>query len=174
MQRAWIVAGTFAAMMTTLVSCAQQQAAPAVDAAAEEQAVRTLDKAMLDAMTAKDSAAAAKTYASDAVLMPAGEPKVVGRDSIGAMFGAMFRQMPDMHLTWTMDKVEVAKSGDLAFASGSYQFSGTGPRGPMTDTGKTVVVFEKENGEWKCARDIWNSDQPPPGAAPAAAGKKKA
>ncbi len=30
------------------------------------------------------------------------------------------------------------------------------------DKGKYIVVWKKENGDWKVWRDIWNSDNPPP------------
>ncbi len=32
------------------------------------------------------------------------------------------------------------------------------------DKGKYVVVWKKQNGNWKMYRDIWNSNMPAPGA----------
>jgi ketosteroid isomerase-like protein len=52
-------------------------------------------------------------------------------------------------------KVEVAKAGDLAYVSGTYEET-------MTDArGKYLETFKKQaDGTWKCIRDIWNSDLP--------------
>ena len=59
-------------------------------------------------------------------------------------------------------KVEVAKSGDLGFVSGTYEFNMNDASGkPVTDKGKYVEMWEKQaDGTWKCATDTWNSDLP--------------
>jgi ketosteroid isomerase-like protein len=58
--------------------------------------------------------------------------------------------------------VEVAKSGDLACLSGTYELTMNDPGGkPVSDRGKYVEVWEKQaDGKWKCGTDIWNSDLP--------------
>jgi ketosteroid isomerase-like protein len=65
--------------------------------------------------------------------------------------------------------VEVAKSGDLACLSGTYELTMNDPSGkPANDHGKYVEVWEKQaDGKWKCGADIWNSDLPASAAAPA-------
>jgi hypothetical protein len=35
--------------------------------------------------------------------------------------------------------------------------------GQVTDTGKYVVIWQHEAGQWELHRDIWNSSQPAPG-----------
>ncbi len=36
---------------------------------------------------------------------------------------------------------------------------------PTDDIGKYITVYERQgDGSWRMARDIWNSDSPPPGA----------
>jgi ketosteroid isomerase-like protein len=59
-------------------------------------------------------------------------------------------------------KVEVAKAGDLAYVSGTYEETMTDASGkPGKDRGKYLEIFRKQtDGTWKCIRDIWNSDLP--------------
>jgi len=69
---------------------------------------------------------------------------------------------PGFVISWKTTKVEVAKSGDLAFLSGTYEVTMNDPSGkPINDRGKYVEVWEKQaDGKWKCGTDIWNSDLP--------------
>ena len=58
--------------------------------------------------------------------------------------------------------VEVARSGDLAYVTGTYELSETDAKGkPMTDKGKYLEVWKKQvDGNWKCVIDMFNSDLP--------------
>jgi ketosteroid isomerase-like protein len=77
---------------------------------------------------------------------------------------------PGAHISWQATRVDVARSGDLGYVSGPYEFVMNGPDGkPVTERGKFVEVWRKQaDGAWKCVADIWNSDL----AAPAPAEKK--
>jgi ketosteroid isomerase-like protein len=59
--------------------------------------------------------------------------------------------------------VEVARSSDLAYATGTYESSMKDSRGKLvTDHGKYVEVWKKQaDGKWKTVADIFNSDLPP-------------
>ena len=74
---------------------------------------------------------------------------------------------PNFSLTFGPDKVEVARSGDIAYDTGSYTVTMTGPDGkPMTQKGYYVDVWKKnEKGEWKVAVDAPVSDPPEEPAA---------
>jgi len=66
----------------------------------------------------------------------------------------------------------VAKSGDMACLSGTYELTMNDASGkPVNDRGKYIEDWEKQvDGKWKCGADIWNSDLP--ASAPAPAEKK--
>jgi ketosteroid isomerase-like protein len=70
--------------------------------------------------------------------------------------------LPGLVLSWQPSKVEVARSGDLAYTQGSYRMAFAGPHGkPATDQGKTLEIWKKQaNGTWKCIADMWSSDLP--------------
>jgi hypothetical protein len=59
---------------------------------------------------------------------------------------------PGLVISWKATKVEVAKSGDIGFVSGTYELAMNDASGkPVPDHGKYVEVWEKQaNGKWKC------------------------
>ena len=58
-------------------------------------------------------------------------------------------------ISWKTTKVEVAKSGDIGFVSGTYELSTNDASGkPVNDRGKYVEVWEKKaDGKWKCGAE---------------------
>lgn len=61
---------------------------------------------------------------------------------------------------------EVRVLGEWAFERGGYTISLTPKAGgpPMQDIGKYITVYQRKPGDtWRIARDIWNSNNPPPG-----------
>ena len=77
--------------------------------------------------------------------------------------------VPNVVIAWEPTKVEVAKSGDLAYLCGTYQMSWDDASGkPVSDNGKMVEIWKKQaDGNWKCIVDTWSSDLPLAPAAPA-------
>ncbi|MGH9863540.1 MAG: YybH family protein, partial [Candidatus Acidiferrales bacterium] len=62
--------------------------------------------------------------------------------------------------TFSSTKVEVARSGDIAYELGTFELTGNDAKGkPQTTKGKYVVVRKKQAGSWKAAADIFNADQ---------------
>jgi ketosteroid isomerase-like protein len=72
------------------------------------------------------------------------------------MFGVKFALLVD----------EVRVLGEWAFERGTYTI-GLNPKsgGPsMQDAGKYITIYQRKSGDgWRMARDIWNSNNPPPG-----------
>ena len=136
--------------------------------AAEEAAIRALDEQWSATAAKNDLDGTLAFYSEDAVLLPPNAPiardaKAI-RDSWAGLLG------PNTAVSWTVSKVEVAKSGDIAYLYGAYQLSIKDPKGgpAMNDTGKLLEVWKKQSdGKWKCIVDTYNSDLPAP-AVPAA------
>ena len=57
--------------------------------------------------------------------------------------------------------MEAARSGDLAYETGTFEESFRDATGkPVRVTGKYVVVWKKQTGgQWKAVVDIFNTDQ---------------
>jgi Ketosteroid isomerase homolog len=136
-----------------------------------EQALRDLDAQWSAAAGAKDLDKTVSYYAESAVVMPPNAPSAKTRETIRSAWKEMLTT-PGSAISWKATKVEVAKSGDLACVSGTYEETMTDASGKsVKDHGKYVEVWEKQaDGKWKCGADIWNSDLP--ATAPALSEKK--
>jgi ketosteroid isomerase-like protein len=60
--------------------------------------------------------------------------------------------MNDDKLAWTVERAEVARSGDLAYAIGSYARAAS----PGTPAGHYLRVWRNEGGRWRVAMDVVN------------------
>ena len=109
-----------------------------------------------------DSTTFANCYTSDACISPTGVPKMCGTQAITAFFNGA-RKMGISNITLTTEEVMGGK--DAVVEVGKYELF-VGDK-ISAEKGKFIVVWKEENGKWKMHRDIWNSDAPPPAAAPA-------
>ena len=154
-----------------LLSTIFANTAPAGDAKME-QALRDADAQWCKAAQSKDADKTVSYYSDDATVLPANDAAATTKDAIRKIWGDLIAN-PGFSISWKTTKVEVAKSGDLACLSGTYELTMNDPSGkPINDRGKYVEVWEKKGGTWKCGTDIWNSDLPAAAAAPAPSEKK--
>jgi ketosteroid isomerase-like protein len=126
-----------------------------------EQALRDLDAQWSAAAGAKDLDKAVSYYSHDAMVMPPNTSAARTKEAIRKVWQDLLTS-PGLAMSWKATKVEVAKSGDLACLSGTYELTMNDASGkPVNDRGKYVEVWEKQpDGKWKCGADIWNSDLP--------------
>jgi uncharacterized protein (TIGR02246 family) len=145
-----------AAALLCMAGCGTS--APKDTRAADESAIRDLDAQWAKAASAKDVDAAVEYYSDDASLLAPNEPIASDKQSIRAVWSSMLGS--DTSLNWQASKVEVARSGDLAYLMGVYQLTTTDPQAkPVADRGKFVEVWKKQaDGNWKAVADIFNSD----------------
>jgi uncharacterized protein (TIGR02246 family) len=102
-------------------------------------------------------------YADNAVLMAPGMPPSIGKDSIRTTIHEMVSD-PALTLKFHAAKIEVAQSGDLGYAQGSYTMTMTDPHTNkiVADRGSYVTTYHKESdGQWKAVADIATSEVPP-------------
>lgn len=146
------------AILATL-ACAPAQS---TDTAADEQAIRGKVDGLNEALTSQNDSAIALLYDSNAVVLPPGRPRVVGRPAIRAFFAEIW----PLKATLTLAAAAVQVTGDLAIEEGTWNWTMPSPRGEVRDHGKYLVTWRRVDGDWLIARDIWNSDAPPPGMTP--------
>lgn len=167
-----LVLGLSIALLTFASACQPQApqtpanttAATAPDTrAADESALRELDVQWSKAAGAKDVDKTVSYYADNATVLPPNGPAATTKAAVRKAWSDMMAT-PGYAMSWKATKVEVARSGDLAYMSGTYEFTMNDASGkPMTDRGKYVEVMKKQaDGTWKCVTDIWNSDLPMP------------
>jgi uncharacterized protein (TIGR02246 family) len=120
----------------------------------DEAAVKAAAQAWEAGWNAGDAAAIAAVYTEDATVMPPESEPVQGREAIQAFWQAAIDATPNT--TEELETVHVQVLGDTAIEVGSY--TNTGPGGEHLDHGKFVAIWQKVDGEWKIARDIFNSN----------------
>ena len=104
-----------------------------------------------------DSTAMAAHYSLDAIVMPSNSEPVKGNDILSFWGGALRMGVKDLKL----DITDISGGGDMYAETGNLELFGADNK--LLDKGKYVVVWKKENGNWKMYRDIWNSNLPAPG-----------
>lgn len=136
----------------------------AADTTAIEQALRDLDAQWSAAAGAKNLEKTVSFYSADDIVMPPNAPAATSSEAIRKGWQDLLAS-PGLVISWKTTKVEVAKSGDLACLSGTYELTmNDASSKPVNDHGKYVEVWEKQSdGKWKCGTDIWNSDLLAPG-----------
>jgi ketosteroid isomerase-like protein len=146
------------AVILFLVGCGEQK--PPDTRAADEKAIRDADAQWSKTAAARDVDGTVSYYSDDASLLAPNAPIASDKQSIRAAWAGLLT--PDTSLSWQAGKVEVARSGDLAYLTGAYQLTTKNAHGkPVSDNGKFVEVWKKQpDNKWKVVADIFNSDMP--------------
>jgi uncharacterized protein (TIGR02246 family) len=131
-----------------------QPAASPDTRAADEAAIRALDAEWVKAIANKDLAQATSYYADTAEMFAPNAPAASGKDAVQKLCAGMLG-LPGFALTFAPSKVEVARSGDLAYETGEYEMTLNDKKGkPQTVKAKYVVVWGKQpGGNWKALVD---------------------
>jgi len=124
-----------------------------------ERSLRDLDAQWAKAAGAKDVEQTMASYSDDAIVLPPNAKSAATKETIRNVWREMFAS-PGFIITWKPTRVQLAKSGDMGWVSGTYELTINDTSGkPINDRGKYLEVWEKQtDGNWKCAADMWNSD----------------
>ena len=134
---------------------------------ADEAAITEINKKWQELIVAKDAKEISELYAEDGQMLPPNTPKAVGRTALEQAWNG-FVSIPGMALTFETEKFTFAQSGDLAVEVGTYKFiTGEGAT-QVTDIGKFIVTWRKQDGKWQILTDMFSSNSPPPTPAPVA------
>jgi len=133
----------------------------AVDLAADEAAVRRADADWVKAAQSGQVNQWLWFYTDDVVVLPPNDAVANGKEAARKSVAGLLA-LPNLAIVWQPTKVEVAKSGDIAYVVGVYDISYRDATGKTaSDHGKLLEVWKKQvGGDWKCSVDTWNSDLP--------------
>jgi ketosteroid isomerase-like protein len=122
--------------------------------------IRKADAAWSHAAETKDLDKFVSFYADEASVLPFNAPIANGKEQIRQLWSQLMSK-PGFGLSFTPTKIEVSKSGDLAYEIGTFKLKLNDPQGnAATAPGKYVVAWKKESGhEWKAVADIFNTDK---------------
>jgi uncharacterized protein (TIGR02246 family) len=123
-----------------------------------EQAIRDLHESALVAVGDGDLDGLMAVYADDVISLPPGQPALVGRTAVRAMWEASLAEY-DMQVTVDIEEVHV--TGEWAFERGTFEMQLSPKSGGPTviDIGKYLDVLKQVDGQWQYWRVSWNSSQ---------------
>ncbi len=157
---------TIAASLTLLVLSGACSPRPPDTRVADAAAIREQDTQWSKTAGTGDVDGTVSYYSDDASVLAPNAPMATDKAGIRAVWVQLVA--PAVTTSWTATKVDVAESGDLGYAMGTYDVKPKDPKDVASaDHGKFVEVWRKQaDGKWKCAVDIFNSDLPVPAPTP--------
>lgn len=139
------------------------------DSRAEDvEAIREADLAWAAAQARDGLDGAMYFYVDDAILLPPNMPMSVGKEAIRETSAALGIGDPGFSVGWQPMRIEVAESGDIGYAIGTFQGTGVDGAGDAVEVkGKYIEIWKKQaDGSWKVAADMFSPDAPPNSSVP--------
>ena len=129
----------------------------------DEAAIRAATRDWNAAESAKDLEKCISFYAPDGERFPTGSTAIRGTVALRKEWRKYLFSPGSFQ--WSTSKVEVSRSGDLAYETGRFVLKTIDKDGqPSTTYGKYVCVWKKQrDGKWKVVVDIDNPDSLPSG-----------
>ncbi len=161
-----------ASALVLLSSCKLAGQEAAADTVAIEKQIKDIETQWEGEYNAHNVDALAAHYADDAALANPGAALATDAASRRASL-AQFVSDPTFKHEFAADRVQVAKSGDLAYSRGQYSMETTDPatKKPKTETGTYLTVWQKQaDGSWKAVEDFVTPGAPAAAPAKAATG----
>ena len=137
------------------------------DQAAEEQKLLKRDAEWADLATAgRDVDKVVAYWTDDAVLMPPGQPAVVGKTALRAFVEGSFK-VPGFKIHWVSSKPVFSPDGKMAYMQATEELTAPGPDGALvTRSMHGVSIWRVDtDGQWRCTMDISNDAAPVPASA---------
>jgi uncharacterized protein (TIGR02246 family) len=149
-----------AALAITVGGCAKYSSGGGASADEVKAALKDDEKQWNEHFKSKDLEALLGHYASDAYFVAPGVKPATGSTEIRKVY-AEATSDPAFEISFASDKIDVAGSGDLAYARGHFSEKYTDPKTQkvMTGSGSYVTVYKKQaDGSWKAVEDFAAAD----------------
>ena len=130
------------------------------DLASEAQAIEKLTAAAFAAEVRRDLEAFLSYFAPDVVVQAEGAPTITGAAGLRSLTEESFK-MPFTDIVLEPRTVVVAASGDFAYDIGPWKLVFEGDDGVTEAPGKSTLVWQKSNGDWKVAVMSFSMDSSP-------------
>jgi uncharacterized protein (TIGR02246 family) len=160
LRTSFVLAGA-AALAVSLGGCSKYgNGGGKADTASVKDAIKADEKAWNDQFKSKDLEALAGHYAGDAYFVAPGIKPASGSTEVRKTYA---NAMSDKNFTisFSSDKIDVAASGDLAYARGRFNEKYTDPKAGkvMAGEGSYITVYKKQqDGSWKAVEDFAAED----------------
>ena len=149
--------------LAALVGCDGPKAPPGATTAEVEKAT----SAFHEALRTNDSATFLSFVADEVVMMPPGEAPVRGKEALRAWYTAFLSRYRTVSLTLGHREVLVGEAFAVELGSFEWGLAPAGGGNPVVDRGNYMQVWKRQSdGQWRFAREIWNSSAPAEAATP--------
>jgi uncharacterized protein (TIGR02246 family) len=145
-----------------------QKGTATADPEAVKNAIKADEKTWNDQFKSKDSEGLIGHYADNAYFVAPGVKPADGLTPIRKAYADATTD-PVFTVSFASDKIDVAASGDMAYARGRFTDKYTDPKTSkvMTDNGSYITVYRKQqDGSWKAVEDFGADDPGYPRAVP--------
>ena len=159
--RTIVVLAGAAALAISTGGCAKYDKADGkADAAAVKDALKADEKTWNDQFKSKDVEALVGHYANDAYFVAPGVKPASGSTEVRKAYA---NGMSDKNfaISFASEKMDVAASGDLAYARGRFTEKYTEPKSGkvMSHEGSYITVYKRQqDGSWKAVEDFAAAD----------------
>lgn len=140
-----------------LASCAPAE--EAVDREAEIETIMELERTWSAKFQEGDIDWIVNRHVANGRTLPPGADPFVGRQAIRQFWSDLY-ETEGLSLTFGPSEAHVSEAGDMGYVLGTYEMA---LPDESEDRGKYVVVWVKEDGEWRIAADMFNSNLAPDG-----------
>ena len=98
-------------------------------------------------------------WSDDAIVMPPGQPAIVGKAAIRE-FLRQTSAIPGFSITWEPEYVNVANNADVGYMVERNRMTFADETGAArVQLGKAVTIWRKDStGRWRCVVDTWNEN----------------
>lgn len=121
--------------------------------------IESANAQFMSAFKRGDAVGIANLYTAGAQLLPAHSDFVRGTAAIRTYWQSVI----DMGLKGaSLETIELEVHGETAIEMGRYRLLAADD--VVADQGKYIVVWKHDTGKWKLHRDIWTTNQSPPGS----------
>ena len=158
MRYGWVI--TCIVLSAALTGCADSSADTRD---ADVMAIKETEAAWVKDAATKDVDKWAQHYTDDGSVLLPDMPIMTGKEAIRGGMKPMMSD-PNFAVAFGATKLEVAKSGELAYSQGIYSLTTSNPKtkAPTTEKGKYLTVYKKQaDGSWKAVEDTFMADGPP-------------
>jgi ketosteroid isomerase-like protein len=140
-----------------LSACSQSN----VDVEAELESLRAAADTYHQLAHSAEFASMVNSDANNVLILPPNATAINGFVEAKAFFAAT----PDIEISYGDIKAGVAASGEMGYSITDAVIKAEGPDGNLVeDRIRDFHLWKKQDGEWKIAIDIWNSEIPLAGA----------
>ncbi len=130
-----------------------EKSASAFDIKQGEASINQSNQNFMKAFKIEDSTEVSNSYTTDAKVMAANVPTVVGRQEIKHFISSLMKKgMKDFQIT----TLKIWGDSSILAEEGTYILADSSDK--QVDRGKYIVLWKQESGNWKMFRDIWTSD----------------